>query len=199
MAATDDRIRAGGAVLAFDTNTILGFSRAERRVSFRSFFGFCNDAERLRQDERAPIAMHIVVPALVRMEALHDLRVSRGDKPFDIHEVKNGIKNKAEVRSFDEDAAILASGVLHRWFPSDDRWQEAKRQRLSAIVGQSRASAPATIDWAITAQAEAEGWILVTADKRAEFSRMSHTITKIALRSLFDDLLRERGLLMSGI
>lgn len=53
----------------------------------------------------------------------------------------------------------------------------------------------ASIDWAIAAQAEAEGSILVTADTRAEFDRVSSKIRRSDLRRILDDVLRERGLL----
>lgn len=193
----EELIRGGGAVLAFDTNAIVGFSR-ERKVTLRAFLQMCNDAERLRLDDASPLAIGIVVPALARMEALHDLRVSRGEQPFDEQTVKDGLRNKAEVHPFDEDSAIRASGVLHGWFPSDDAWQAAKRERLRALMGQSPADAPATIDWAIAAQAEAEGWVLVTADVRAEFKHVSRKMTKVDLRELLDELLRERGLIGSA-
>lgn len=198
MPAAEDLIRSGGATLAFDTNAIIGFSRADRRVTFGAFFGICNDAERFRHDEASPLAISIVIPALVRMEALHDLRIARGEQPFDVQVVKNMLQNKAEVRAFDEDSAIQASAALHRWFSTDEAWQAAKLERLVAILGKAPTTAPATIDWAIAAQAEAEGWILVTADTRGEFSRVSRKITKIALRQLLDELLRERGLTGSG-
>jgi len=198
MPAAEDLIRGGGATLAFDTNAIIGFSRNDRKVTFGAFFGICNDAERLRHDEASPLAISIVIPALVRMEALHDLRVDLGERPFDAQMVKDGLRNKAEVRAFDEDSAIQASGALHRWFSTDEAWQAAKLERLIAMLGQSPTTAPATLDWAIAAQAEAEGWILVTADTRGEFSRVARKLTKIALRQILDELLRDRGLTGSG-
>jgi hypothetical protein len=52
----------------------------------------------------------------------------------------------------------------------------------------------ASIDWAIAAQAEAEQWILITGDTRAEFRRVTLKLTKGALRRILDELLQERGL-----
>lgn len=194
MPAADELIRAGGATIAFDTNAVVGYSKAERKVTFGAFFRLCNDAERLRGHRDRPLALTMVIPALVRWEALHDLRVDRGEQPFDARLVSSALKNKAKVRAFYEGTAIRASEVLHRWFPSDDLWQAAKRDRLTAILGHAPSAAPATIDWAIAAQAEAEGWILVTDDTGPELSRVSRRVRKRELRAIMDALLAERGL-----
>lgn len=196
----EERIRAGSATLAFDTNAILGFTRAERKVVFGSFLTVCDDANRLRDEASSPLEISIVVPALARMEALHDLRVSRRDQPFDAELVKKVLVDKgARVAPFDEDAALKASAALHRWFTTDEAWQRAKRDRCLEALRLPETSPPgqfglASIDWAIAAQAEGEGWIFVTADARAEFRHVSRKITKTALRILFDQLLHERGL-----
>jgi predicted nucleic acid-binding protein len=199
MPRPDDAIRAGGATLAFDTNAILGYSKAERRAVFGGFLTMCDAADRLRNEASSPLPIAIVVPSLVRLEGLHDLRVDLGKKPFDASKVVQDLKNKADVTAFDEDAAIKASGALHRWFPSHEAWHAAKRDRCLEVLGLQRAadreqSGLASIDWAIAAQAEAEGWILVTADTGAEFRQVSFKITKTDLRRLLDELLRERGL-----
>jgi hypothetical protein len=76
MPLPEELIRAGGATLAFDTNAILGFSPGTRRVVFGAFMKMCDDAHLLRTAAR-PLWLSIVVPSLVHMEVLHDLRVAR--------------------------------------------------------------------------------------------------------------------------
>lgn len=200
MPRPEDLIRRGGATLAFDTNAILGFSKAERRTVFGGFMRMCDDAELLRSGAARPLPISLVVPSLVRMEGLHDLRVDRRTKPFDGNKAAEDLRSKnVRVVAFDEDAAINASAALHRWFPSHEDWQTAKRDRCLEILGLPSAAAPgqaglASLDWAIAAQAEAEGWILVTADTGAEFRKVSLKLTKNDLRHLLDELLRERNL-----
>lgn len=164
----------------------------------RGFLCMCDDAERLRTAPQSPLQLSIVVPALVRMERLHDLRVdwAKRSDPFD--ETKLGGKN-FEVTPFDERAAIDGSGVLHRWYPSREEWHRAKRDRCLEFLGIEGMDPPgksglASIDWPIAAQAEARQWILVTADTDAEFRKVSLKIAKAELRKLLDDLLRERSL-----
>jgi len=195
----EDLIRAGGATLAFDTNAILGFTREERKVVFGRFLDFCDDANRLKDQGLPSLDVTIVVPALVRMEALHDLRTQRGVRPFDRDIVRNALVGRANVVAFDEDAAIDASGSLHRWFTSDDDWQKAKRARCLEALHFHETDPPgagglASIDWAIAAQAEAKGWILVTADTRAEFNHVSRKLKKQNLREILDRILHEHGL-----
>jgi hypothetical protein len=199
MPPPEELIRSGGATLAFDTNAILGFTRNERRVVFGAFLSMCDDVNRLRDELPRPLSMVIVVPSLARMEGVHHLRVERGKKPFDAKRAIQDLAAKnAAVAPFDELAAVKASGALHQWFPSDDLWHTAKRDRCLEILGLSRNDAPgqgglASIDWAIAAQAAAEGWVLVTADSRAEFAHVPLKITKSRLRTLLDELLLERG------
>lgn len=197
--SAEESIRAGGVTLAFDTNAIIGRSPRERRLVFGGFFTICDIANRLRDEAPRPLEIHVVVPALARLEALYDLRIERGKAPFDEAFVKSALEGKARVIEFNDDAAIRASGVLLRWFDCDEAWQRAKRERCLEALGLGKGHPAsgrglASIDWAIAAQAEAEGWILVTRDTRAEFQHVSHTITKEALRELLDRLLEERGL-----
>lgn len=199
MPSPEELIRAGGATLAFDTNAILGFLPTDHRIAFGAFLNLCDDANRLRDELSPRLQISIIVPSLVHMEVLHDLRVDLGEKPFDETRPHPVFRDKkAEVVSFTEQAAMKASGALHRWFGSGEAWSNAKRERCLEILGLKSAEAPgksglASIDWAIAAQAEAAGWILVTADAGAEFRNVSLKIKKIELRKLFDDLLRERN------
>lgn len=203
MMSAEGLIRAGGATLAFDTNAIIG--REKKRLVFGGFYNICDDVSRLRAEESSPLNISIVVPALARMEALHDLRVERAQRgeAFDEEHVRGALGSKALVADFNDDAAIKASRVLHRWFADDEAWQRAKRERCLEALGLRKehlvgGHGLASIDWAIAAHAEAEGWILVTADQRAEFENVSHKITRQALRELLDKLLEERGLAPSG-
>lgn len=191
-------IRAGGATFAFDTNAIIGYASREQRLAFGSFFKLCNDVDRLRNEVTSPLPLSIVVPALAHMESLHDLRMSLGSKPFDRAMVEGRLADKGvSIAPFDNDAALGASEVLHRWFPSAEGWRSAKRARCLEILGISEApgqSGLATIDWVIAAQAEAAGWVLVTSDAGAEFAHVTRKVKRDELRRVIDVLLRERGL-----
>jgi len=197
MPRVEDRIRGGDATLAFDTNAIIGFSGAEARVTFGAFWTVCDDASRLRDEAREPLSIEIVVPALAHLEVLHDLRTTIGAR-FDRARVERELQSKqVAIPPFHDEAALKASETLHRWFPDAGLWRAAKRARCLEVLGLRDAPGQAglaSIDWAIAAQAEAEGWILVTDDARAEFNHVSHKITKSVLRRLLDGLLRERGL-----
>ena len=201
MPTIEDRIRSGGATLAFDTNAIIGFSRTDRRITFGAFWTVCDDVNRLRGEAWEPLDLSVVVPALAAMEVLHDLRTSRSEQglSFDHAVVRQNLETKkAMLAPFHDDAAMRASEVLHRWFPEAEAWRIAKRARCLEVLGLPDApggAGLASIDWAIAAQAETEGWILVTADTRAEFDRVSSKIRRSDLRRILDTLLRERGLL----
>jgi predicted nucleic acid-binding protein len=202
MPRVEDLVRSGGVTLAFDTNAIIGFSRAEGRVTFGAFWRICDDVSRLRDEASEPLSFAIVVPALAHMEVLHDLRAAIGPSRFDRARVERELESKgAAVAPFHDDAAMSASAILHRWFPEEEAWRAAKRARCLEVLGLRDAPGEAglaSIDWAIAAQAEAEGWILVTSDTRAEFGKVSRKIAKSALRQLLDELLRERGLSAPG-
>ncbi len=93
--------------------------------------------------------------------------------------------------------ATTRTGCVLIWFPSDEAWDAAKRERCLEVLGLPDAPSRgglASIDWAIAAQAEAEQWILITGDTRAEFRRVTLKLTKGALRRILDELLQERGL-----
>jgi predicted nucleic acid-binding protein len=198
MPDAEELIGSGSATLAFDTNAIIGFSREAQRVTFSAFWTVCNDANRLREEAASPLPIKIVVPALAHMEVLHDLRTSLAVSKFDQQQVKRELKRKGvTIAPFHDEAALSASAILREWFPSDEAWRTAKRRRCLEVLGLLDAPGQgglASIDWAIAAQAEAEGWILVTDDTRAEFGNVSRKITKTELRLILDDLLRERGL-----
>jgi hypothetical protein len=197
-------IRAGGAVLAFDTNAVLGYKTEDNRkwAVFGRFLDLCDDMNQIGADARSPLNVEIVVPALVRMEGVRRLRVSLREREFDAESVKSGLRGRARVVAFDEDSAIDASGTLHQWFDTDEKWQQVKRERcLEArdltATNSSKACGLATIDWAIAAESEAKGWILVTEDGGLEFRHVSRKLTKQAVRDIVDKLLVERGLLPS--
>lgn len=198
MPSAEERIRSGGATLAFDTNAIIGVSRADRRVTFSAFWTVCDDANRLRDEIPEPLPISIVVPALAHMEVLHDLRTSLSKTPFDRTRVEREMESKrVRIANFHDDTAMRTSEILHGWFPTSEVWRTAKRQRCLEILGLADApghAGVASLDWAIAAQAEAEGWVLVTDDSGAEFSRVSCKIKRSALRRVLDEILRERGL-----
>jgi len=199
MTGVEARIRRGDVTLAFDTNAIIGFSGVDRRVTFGAFWTVCDDANRLRDETKEPVSISIVVPAVAHLEVLHDLRtaMSQRARAFDRARVERELGDKqVKVAPFHDDAATNASEVLHRWFPQAEAWRTAKKARCLEVLGLREApgnAGLASIDWVIAAQAEAEGWILVTADTRAEFNQVSLKITRSELRRVLDDLLLERG------
>lgn len=199
MPSAEDRIRAGGATLAFDTNALVARARTGR-LSFSGFFWLCDAANRLVGHE-APIHISLIVPSLCRMEGFHDLRIDLAgqSRAFDAPMVERVLQDKrVVVTAFDSNDALDTSRVLHDWFPADAEWQAAKRDRCLEVLGvrgvEARGHGLASIDWAIAAQAEARGWVLVTDDEGAEFRRVSLKMKKSALRALFEEMLRERGL-----
>jgi hypothetical protein len=199
MRPIEELLRAGGATLAFDTNAVIARDR-RGKLSFSGFFWLCDGVNVLRSGP-PPLGISLVVPALVRMEAFHDLRTELAGRsiPFDPDMVETTLKDKqVAVAHFDERAALEASAVLHRWYPTDEGWQRAKLERCREALGGAASHADgyglASIDWAIAAQAEARGWVLVTDDERAEFRDVSRKIKKSSLRALLEELLRERGL-----
>lgn len=187
-----DRVRAGGAVLAFDTNAIVRPGK-EGTLSFRRFLGCCDAANRLRNAAQK-LDVTVVVPALVHFEVLHDLRVRYGPR-FDADGVEAGLRSKCVVVApFDEVAAKGAAQVLHRWFPHDDDWQAEKKQNCLHALGIDDAAGRglATIDWPLGAQGEGSGWILVTGDQGPEFRRTTLRMSVVEASDVLDALVSER-------
>ena len=188
----EERVRRGGAVLAFDTNAIVRPGK-EGRVSFERFMRCCDAANRLRKANKK-LDVWVVVPALVHFEVLHDLRVSRG-AGFDPKQVNDALESKGvEIGAFDAAAAEGAAGVLHGWFPGNEQWRAEKKQNcLGALgIGAAPGHGLATIDWPISAHGEASKWILVTGDKGAEFRRSTLKVTATEASELLDKLVVER-------
>lgn len=182
----EERIRAGGVVLALDTNALKGFKRLAR---------LCNQVNLLREGP-APLDLRLCVPAVVHMELLFDLRQAYGPA-FDPEAVVRGLFDKGlSVASFEERHAEHAAARLGQSFPDVSSWHEAKRKRclrclkISEQAEQVKASGKgcgATVDWVIAAHAAHEGWILVTNDTGPEFAGLEG---KITLEKLEEELER---------
>lgn len=168
----EERIAAGGAVLALDTNAIYGLGRLAK---------VCNHVNLLRAAAE-PLDIRLCVPAVVHMEVLFDLRQNIGTK-FDANIVVQGLLDKGlTIAPFEERHAVHAAERLAESFPHKADWQAAKRRHCIECLGlglseekayelESRKKpCSATIDWVIAAHAAHEGWILVTNDKGAEFA-----------------------------
>ncbi len=168
----EERIAAGGAVLALDTNALSGF----RRLA-----GVCNRVNLLRTAS-SPLDIHLCVPSVVHMELLFDLWQTHG-ADFDAKVVLQGLLDKGlTIAQFDEEHAEHAALRLAKSFPEKADWHAAKRRRCIQCLGLGLSDADAsllaskkkpcgaTIDWVIAAHAAHEGWILVTSDKGPEFA-----------------------------
>jgi hypothetical protein len=196
MDRAEELVRRGGVTLSFDTSAIV-VPTDGGAVGFGGFLTICDLANELRVSD-PPCELTLVVPSLAHMEVLHDLRTAQAGR-FDPDMVARGLqRKKVEVRHFDGQDALAASKVLHGWCPTGEDWRNAKRGRCLEALGlpgvRAEGHGVASIDWAIAAQAEAHGWVLVTGDQRAEFSKVSLRLRKSDLHSLLEDLRRERGL-----
>lgn len=188
----EDKIEAGGAVLALDTNALIGF----RRLA-----GLCNRVNLLRQAP-SPLEIQLSVPAVVHMEVLFDLRQHHGEG-FDADGVLRGLFEKGlRIEPFGEAHAQHAAARLAANFPQTSDWHAAKRKRCLACVGlreqdvRSAASGKrcgATVDWVIAAHAAQEGWILVTSDTGPEFAGLELKMTLDRLEQVLADLAERRG------
>jgi predicted nucleic acid-binding protein len=168
----EERIAAGGAVLALDTNAIYGLRRLAK---------LCNHVNLLRS-AADPLDIRLCVPAVVHMEVLFDLRQNRGPG-FDANIVVQSLVDKGlTIAPFEERHAMHAAERLAESFPQNADWQAAKRRHCIDCLGlglpedkarelaSRKRSCGATIDWVIAAHAAHEGWILVTNDNQSEFA-----------------------------
>lgn len=187
------RIRAGGAVLAFDTNAAAGHRR---------LFGLCDIMERLKEASD-PLLLHRCIPALAHAEMVFHLRHSlRGrNSPYSVEVVRKGLSDKGlSVEPFGVEDAEAAADFLDSQFTSPEAWRLAKRQRYVDALRLSpedanRASGKrcaATVDWYIAAHVDRRGWILVTSDSGPEFQGVTLRINLSDLETLLTTLLAER-------
>ncbi len=192
-AAVEDRVRAGGAALAFDTNAM---------SAHRKLIGLCNAANQLREGP-SPLDLRLYAPAIAHAEMVLHLRhelVQRG-KAYDPAIVRQGLVDKGlEIMSFDVHHAEEVAALLAERFGDPAAWQAAKRERCVSCLGLTKAqgdAAPgkrcaATVDWLIAGQALKDGWILVTGDKGPEFRGLEAKIGLDALDALLRSLVAER-------
>lgn len=190
----EERIRAGGAVLAFDTNAVSGTRR---------LFDLCDVANRLEMAPR-PLILRRCVPALAHAEMVFHIRhalLSR-NKPYSPEKVRAGLLDKGlAVETFGMEDAEAAAEFLSGRFSTPEAWRAAKRQRYVDALALPRDQAdaargktcPATVDWYIAAHAASRGWILVTSDTGREFQDVELRIALGALEALLRTLLAERS------
>lgn len=183
----EERITAGGAVLALDTNALSGF----RRLA-----GVCNSVNLLRTAAE-PLDIRLCVPSVVHMEVLFDVRQTL-KAAFDPNVVLQGLVDKGlTIEPFDAKHAEHAAERLAESFPRSEDWQAAKRRHCIEYLGlglseervrelaAKKKRCSATIDWVIAAHAAHEGWIMITNDKGPEVASLE---LKMSLEQLEDIL-----------
>lgn len=190
----EERIASGGAILALDTNALVGFQRLAR---------VCNSVNLLRTAAE-PLELRLCVPAVVHMEVLFDLRQHYG-ATYDADAVLQGLLDKGlTVAPFEGKHAVSAAEHLAANFPRNEDWQLAKRRSCIQCLGlvrpeeEARALASkkpcgATVDWVIAAHAAHEGWILVTSDKGPEFARLEMKLSLERLERVLAELVERRN------
>lgn len=188
----EERIAAGGAVLALDTNALTGFQRLA---------DLCDRVNLLREVSD-PLDIRLCVPAVVHMEVLFDLRQRYGSA-FDADFVLRNLFEKGlTVEPFVEAHATHAAARLAESFPRTADWHGAKRRRCIECLGLRPSEVPnaasgkrcgATVDWVIAAQAAHEGWILVTNDTGPEFAGLEMKVSLDRLERALADLAERRG------
>lgn len=147
----EERIRTTEVMLVFDA----------ANVPTKRLFKLAKEA--LARGAR----VRAVVPVTAHLEKLLDLRQAK-HAAYDGRKVREALQDaRVEILPLDVDAAEVAAARLHTWFPNNDEWQAAKRERLG--LG-GNANAPATIDW-VTAAMCPEDAIVVTDDQGAEWGK----------------------------
>jgi predicted nucleic acid-binding protein len=191
MNSLEQRIEAGGAILALDTNALTGFQRLA---------DLCNHVNLLRAPPD-PLDIRLCVPSVVHMEVLFDLQQHYGST-FDAKQVLDGLLTKGlEIKPFAEKHAEQAAARLAANFPQPADWHASKRKRCIQCLGLrenhiqplgSGKRCGATVDWLIAAHAAQEGWILVTNDDGPEFVGLHLKMTLEHLEQCLQDLLARR-------
>lgn len=187
------RLREGGLTLSFDTNALF---------LDRKFMDLCDDVarwnEQLRIEGRLPVGLRVCTVA--HAEKLFDLKQRRRDA-FDMGVVMDVFRSKGLVLdSFTDKHALALATRLGEFYPDDETWRKAKRNRCIQCVGLSPSQLQAasgtgkrcgaTVDWLIGAHAHAEGYVLVTDDTGFELKQLE----RVRLDTLAEALRK----LMSG-
>jgi hypothetical protein len=171
-AALVERLRGGPVRFALDTNQAWGQHHLE--------FGL--DLRRLADTSLQSHAF--IVPSLVVGERLRQIAQRKGDR----YVAETALQTLEDVGltpvGHEQDDGIHFAGLLTSWYPNPDDWDAVKRQwaadqlGVAGPVNDRRVSA--TVDWAIFAQADRHGWVLLTADKGPEFKSLPRTSLKVA-------------------
>lgn len=188
--------RERDVVLAFDTNAIFG-----NRVG-DPFLALCdriNDLNRRRQ----PMHIRKVIAAPVYMEKLHDLRQAY---PGYKHELilKTLVSKGIELVPILPSHAEHAAGLLGELYPATEDWRAFKRQRCLSclrlpghLAHEAKGNGKkcgATIDWLVAGHADAEGYVLVTNERRGpEFKSVQRKATLATVVTVVDEVLRTTG------
>ena len=168
-----------GVTLAVDTNAVFG----------RRLLQLADQVNRLREPPTAfPVVL--VIPALVHAEHLAQVRPKRADFSAEVAQAALiskgfGADGPHRIAAFNASDAEASAAILARWTLTD--WPLAKQRRCAAMLGvplpEKAGRCSATVDWFIAAQAEAQGWLLITDDGGPEFQ--GHT-----RRSTYNSLMR---------
>lgn len=183
-------LRDGGGPLALDTNVVYGDVR---------LFELCDRLNTLKQRR---VASHttLFIGAVVYSEKLHDLRQKHAQR-YDPDVILQGMRRKGlVVRDFTHLHADHLARLLGERYPSATDWYAFKRTLYLKRLGLPQdmwEQAPATgqncgatVDWLIAAQADCEGWLLVTEDDGLEFrgiKRIRLARLEDALQGLIDE------------
>lgn len=196
---TEDEVLAylgeAGATLAFDTNTIFGRGGAvDPGIVLIDRINQIND---LRKAE-PPIRK--VLPAVVLHEKLRQMRqamLQRG-RAFDPAQPENFmVSKKLTVEAFDRVHAERVAEHLATLYPATGSWRAFKKRRCLECVGLSPTHADATgdghrcgatVDWLIAAQADQNGYLLVTNDLGPEFASVARRAEVAVIQAAADRL-----------
>lgn len=187
-----NRLREGGLKLAFDTNALF---------IDRKFTALCGVVsrwnEQLSAGRKQPV--RLVVCTVAHAEKLFDLK-QRWRNTFDIQNILAALRSKGlEVEPFDTRHALEMATRLGEFYPGDEAWRQAKRERCIRCIGLEPMQVPAsgsdkrcgaTVDWLIGAHARAEGCVLVTDDKGPELRNLER-VSLDTLASALQQLISE--------
>lgn len=183
-------------VLAFDTNAIFG------NHAFDPFIQLCNAINRLNEIRNSR-RIRKVMAAPVYMEKLHHLRQQYRD--YDHQKIRQFLDEKGvEVMPVVREHAEHVAGLLGELYPATEDWWAFKRQRCLSclrlpghLAHEAKGNGKkcgATIDWLVAGHADAEGYVLVTNERRGpEFESVKRKATLATVVTVVDEVLRTTG------
>lgn len=186
-------LRRPDAVLAFDTNTIFKNNPDANRGT--DLIDCINQINVTRER-----AIRKVVPAVVLHEKLRQMRQTYG-AGFSTTLPDQFLEEKViQVEPFEKVHAEKAAARLWQLYPRHGDWRTFKKRRCLTCVGLPASTTTprdgkecgATVDWLIAAQAEMNGYLLVSDDKGDEFKEVALLarldVTSNAAKRLLDEV-----------